>query len=38
MLERYKASKFYRGWVKFCNDLRPMNWKQRLEYLWMYYK
>ena len=38
MLERYKQSKFYHGWVKFCNDLRPMNWKQRLEYLWMYYK
>ncbi len=38
MLERYKRTKFYHGWVKFCNDLRPMNWKQRLEYLWMYYK
>lgn len=38
MLERYKQTKFYHGWVKFCNDLRPMNWKQRLEYLWMYYK
>ncbi len=38
MAGRYKQSKFYHGWVKFCNDLRPMNWKQRLEYLWMYYK
>lgn len=38
MLERYKQSKFYRGWVKFCSDLKPMSWKQRLEYLWMYYK
>lgn len=38
MLERFKKTKFYLGWVKFINDLRPMTWKKRLEYLWMYYK
>lgn len=38
MLEKYRNTKFYLGWVKFCDDMRPMNWKQRLEYLWMYYK
>lgn len=38
MLERFKKTKLYLGWVKFINDLKPMTWKKRLEYLWMYYK
>lgn len=38
MLERFKQTKFYHGCVKFWKDIKPMTWKQRLEYLWMYYK
>lgn len=38
MLEKFKETKLYLGWVKFINDLKPMTWKKRLEYLWMYYK
>lgn len=37
-LEKYKQTKWHLGWVKFFNDLKPMTWLQRLEYIWMYYK
>lgn len=38
MLEKFKQTKFYLGWVKLINDLKPMTWKQRVEHIWEYYK
>ena len=38
MLEKFKTSRFYLGWIKLKNDLKPMTWKQRIEHIWMYYK
>lgn len=38
MREKFKNTKFYRGWVKLVNDMKPMTAKQRLGHLWMYYK
>lgn len=38
MLEKFKETKFYLGWVKLMRDLKPMTWKQRAEHIWMYYK
>lgn len=33
-----KNTKFYQGWVKLINDLKPMTWPKRFEHLWEYYK
>lgn len=38
MLKKFKKTKFYLGWAKFFNTLKPMTAKQRWEHLWMYYK
>ena len=38
MLEKFKQSKFYLGWVKLCEDLKPMTFKQKLDHIWTYYK
>ena len=38
MLEKFKTSRFYLGWLKLKKDLAPMTWKQRIEHIWMYYK
>lgn len=38
MLARFRESKFYLGWLKLLNDLKPMTAKQRAEHIWMYYK
>lgn len=37
-IDKFKTTKFYLGWAKLFNTLKPMTAKQRLEHLWMYYK
>lgn len=38
MRAKWKESKLYLGWVKLCNDMKPMTFKQKVEHIWMYYK
>lgn len=38
MLAKWKESKLYLGWVKLCNDMKPMTFRQKAEHIWMYYK
>ena len=38
LLEKYKQTKWHRGWVKLGEDLKPMTWKERIEHIFMYYK
>lgn len=38
MLEKFKNTKFYHGWVKLCNDLKPMTFWEKVDHLWTYYK
>lgn len=38
MWQKFKNSKLCKGWCKLINDLKPMNWKQRLDHIWTYYK
>lgn len=38
MKEKIKQSKFYIGFQKLRQDLKPMTFKQKCEHLWMYYK
>jgi hypothetical protein len=34
----WKETKFYLGWKKLIEDLKPMNWSQRFDHIWSYYK
>ena len=38
MLEKFKQTKFYIGWLKLKKDLEPMTFSQKVEHIWMYYK
>ena len=38
MMQKFKETKFYLGWAKLLKDMKPMNWKQRIDHLWTYYK
>lgn len=38
MLEKFKNSKFYCGWVRLCNDMKPMTFGEKVDHLWTYYK
>ena len=38
MLEKFKQTKFYLGWLKLKKDLEPMTFQQKVEHIWMYYK
>ena len=38
MLEKFKQTKFYLGWLKLKKDLEPMTFSQKVEHIWMYYK
>ena len=33
-----KETKFYKGYVKLIETLKPMTGKQRVEHIWEYYK
>lgn len=33
-----KKTTFAEGWNKLMADLKPMNWKQRIDHIWSYYK
>lgn len=34
----FKQSKFYLGWVKLCEDLKPMTFSEKADHIWSYYK
>ncbi len=35
---KFKETKFCKGWIKLINDMKPMTFKQRVDHLWTYYK
>lgn len=38
MLNKFKSTKFYIGWVKLCNDMKPMTFWEKVDHLWTYYR
>ena len=38
MWEKFSRTKFYLGWKKLIDDMKPMTWKQRVDHLYTYYR
>lgn len=38
MWEKFKKNKFYLGWKKLIDDMKPMTWKQRADHIYTYYR
>ena len=36
--ERYRQTQMYHKWVELCRKLKPMTWRQRLDFFWSYYR
>ena len=38
LMERYRKTQMHQKWVELCRKLKPMTWRQRLDFFWTYYR
>ena len=38
LMERYRKTQMYQKWVELKRKLKPMTWRQRLDFFWSYYR